>query len=94
MFLIVKEALHNAVKHSCATELAVKIDTTDDTAEIQVSDNGKGFNPALLPTGGNGLTNMKSRAESLGGTLAIESPGGRGTMICLKFPMAALREGQ
>ena len=92
MFLIVKEALHNAVKHSCATEVVVKIDATGETAEIQVGDNGKGFNPALPSTRGNGLTNMKSRAESLGGTLAIESPGRGGTMIRLRFPLAALRK--
>jgi signal transduction histidine kinase/streptogramin lyase len=92
IFLIVKEALHNAVKHSCATEVVVKIDATGETAEIQVGDNGKGFNPALPSTRGNGLTNMKSRAESLGGTLAIESPGRGGTMIRLRFPLAALRK--
>ncbi|HWD91330.1 MAG TPA: two-component regulator propeller domain-containing protein [Verrucomicrobiae bacterium] len=89
IFLAFKEALHNVVKHSGATEVSVFL-TTDATGfTLIVRDNGKGFDPSTVrsrPGGGNGLKNMTQRLEKIGGRCEILSSPGAGTEI--KFPVA------
>jgi two-component system sensor histidine kinase DegS len=48
---------------------------------ITISDNGKGFDTVKPGSGGNGLLNMKKRAEEMGGTFEIQSSPGHGTMV-------------
>jgi signal transduction histidine kinase len=90
LFLAVKEALHNALKHSGATEVRVRIEVRDRTLAVTLTDNGGGFAAALappdLPGGhrvGNGLANMRQRLESIGGHCAIASEPGQGTTVTL-----------
>jgi signal transduction histidine kinase len=89
IFLAFKEALHNVVKHSGATEVSVFL-TTDSTGfTLIVRDNGRGFDPSTVsarPGGGNGLKNMTQRLEKIGGRCEILSKPGAGTEI--KFPVA------
>jgi signal transduction histidine kinase len=87
IFLIVKEALTNARKHSGAREVHVRATTNADRLEIIVQDDGKGF--ALAPQNGHhhGLENMRRRAEAIGGKLLLESTGGRGTTVSLTAPL-------
>jgi signal transduction histidine kinase len=89
IFLAFKEALHNIVKHSGATEVSVFL-TTDSTGfTLIVRDNGKGFDPSTVSAragGGNGLKNMTQRLEKIGGRCEILSKPGAGTEI--KFPVA------
>ena len=89
IFLAFKEALHNVVKHSGATEVSVFL-TTDSTGFILiVRDNGKGFDPSAVisrPGRGNGLTNMRQRLEKIGGRCDIQSKPGAGTEI--SFPVS------
>jgi signal transduction histidine kinase len=89
IFLAFKEALHNVVKHSGATEVSVFL-TTDSTGfTLIVRDNGKGFDPATVtsrPGRGNGLKNMTQRLEKIGGRCEIHSQPGAGTEV--KFPVA------
>lgn len=73
MFLVVKEALTNVLKHAKAHEVRVQAKAAAHTLEILVQDDGRGFDPTKLPTGRNGLTNMRQRAEAMGGTLTVES---------------------
>ena len=90
MFLVVKEALTNALKHAGATEVRVQAKAVEDSLELVVSDNGKGFNPdAVTPTGArNGVGNMRRRAQAIGGTLEMKSAPGQGTTVRLlvSFP--------
>jgi signal transduction histidine kinase len=83
IFLIVKEALTNALKHSGAREVRVQAKAGDSAIEFSVEDNGKGFNPSLTPSSDkrNGLINMAQRAESVGGKLDLSSNPGRGTTV-------------
>jgi len=80
LFLILKEALHNAVKYSNATEISLAVRFKGKTLSLRISDNGKGFD-AKQGEGGNGLHNMRERAQKLGGKLYIESANGYGTTV-------------
>lgn len=73
MFLVVKEALTNVLKHAKAREVRVQAKAAADQLEIVVQDDGRGFDPTQRPAGRNGLTNMRRRAEAMGGTLTVES---------------------
>ena len=74
LFLIMKEAFHNILKHAGATEVAVHIFVSDQTLHIQVKDNGSGIiNPNQF---GNGLKNMKKRMDEIAGKVEISSNGG------------------
>jgi signal transduction histidine kinase len=90
IFLVVKEALTNALKHAGAREVRVQTKATSKSLEILVQDDGRGF--SLPGSNGHdkrhGLGNMRRRAEAMRGTLEIESAPGKGTAIRLnvKFP--------
>jgi signal transduction histidine kinase len=81
LFLVVKESLHNVVKHSGATVVKLSLDVSDNKLEIIIDDNGKGFDKNRSLLSGNGLINMQKRIESLGGSFFIDSLPGRGTRI-------------
>jgi len=90
LFLVVKEALTNALKHASAREVLVQARALGDTLELVVQDDGKGFNPEASPRSGKhqGLGNMRRRAEAMGGALEIRSASGQGACLRLsvKFP--------
>ncbi len=84
IFLIVKEALTNALKHAGAREVQVHAKVSGPTLEILVQDDGKGFDPASLVEGlRNGLGNMRRRAETIGGKLEWQSAPDCGTTVKL-----------
>jgi signal transduction histidine kinase len=93
VFLVIKEALTNALKHAGAREVYLQVQVSGDVLEIHVHDNGKGFAQEPAPQEGrrHGLGNMRSRAEAIGGTLSVESVPGKGTTIMLrvKLPVAS-----
>lgn len=81
--LVFKEALNNIVRHSGATNVRIAIGEESGWLLLTVADNGHGFE---LQKGvrGNGLRNMRRRAEQLGGTVDIRSERGGGTRVALK----------
>jgi len=82
LYHIIQEALNNALKHAAATAVSVRLETTGRQIEVEVTDNGSGFEPdALDSQGGLGLTSMRERVENLGGTLTLLSKPGEGTTI-------------
>ncbi len=84
IFLIVKEALTNVLKHSDAREVHVQALATEEALEFVVRDDGHGFDPAQAPHPNrrNGLSNMQRRAAAMGGTLTVQSSG-TGTQVRL-----------
>jgi signal transduction histidine kinase len=82
IFLIVKEAINNAVKHSGCQNLWV-VFTKKVELEMEVRDDGCGFDPAS-PTSRNGIVNIKHRASKIGGTLQLHSVKGAGTRVTLR----------
>jgi ligand-binding sensor domain-containing protein/signal transduction histidine kinase len=88
IFLVVKEALTNALKHAGAREVRIHAKADTNTLEIGVADDGHGFDPGV-PKAGNrrqGLGNMHRRAEAMGGTLTLHSQPGKGTTVTLTVP--------
>jgi ligand-binding sensor domain-containing protein/signal transduction histidine kinase len=86
MFLVVKEALTNALKHADATEVRVGAKADANTLEIVVQDDGKGFHPPSHFVGKkkrNGLGNMRHRAETIGGRIEFKTAPGQGTEVRL-----------
>ena len=85
VYLIVKEALHNAIKHSGATQALLEFIIIDDSLQIKIQDNGVGL-PAY-PNGkinGQGLLNMQNRVKNLNGQLSIQNL--EGLIITLVIP--------
>ena len=81
-YRIIQEALNNALKHAEANILSVNVTVKNEMLVIQIQDNGKGFN-ASNNSDGNGLNNMKKRAERIGGEITIDSEVSKGTKIIL-----------
>ena len=80
ILLMYKEVLHNIQKHARATQVRILINEDPDCFTITIEDNGVGFDTAL-PSSGNGLSNLKNRASSIGATLEIVSAPERGTRV-------------
>ena len=87
LFLVVKEALNNVVKHAGASEIWLRISVRERVICLALEDNGRGFDTATPRAGGNGLRNMRRRLEEMGGTFELESQPGTGTRIRLTLPL-------
>ena len=86
IYLIFKEALNNIAKHSQATQVDMEVECEEKNIRIGIQDNGQGFD-TQSPFKGNGLRNLYSRAEEIGGGLRIDSQPGQGTEIYLQCPL-------
>ncbi|MCF6333320.1 MAG: sensor histidine kinase [Draconibacterium sp.] len=85
---ICNELIHNTLKHSGASEIEIDFKNTKRRVNFYYRDNGKGFNPDLIPSNKEekiGLRNMISRIESFGGTYTIKSEHGKGVQITIQF---------
>jgi NarL family two-component system sensor histidine kinase LiaS len=87
LFRVAQEALANVARHSGAKEAEVDLIYTPDTLSLQVSDDGRGFDPAQDPGEGFGLESMRERASRLGGRVDVESAPGKGTRITCVCPL-------
>jgi signal transduction histidine kinase len=86
VYRLVQEALNNVSKHSLAERAALRVHESDSHIEIEVADEGVGFDPNLVREGF-GLVGMRERAALLGGTLSVESKQGSGTSIRAEIPL-------
>jgi signal transduction histidine kinase/ligand-binding sensor domain-containing protein len=84
-YLVVKEAIHNAARHSEAHEVAIAIAHVDGALEASVRDDGRGWTPG--ERAGNGIGNMRLRAEQAGGSLDIRTAPSAGTEVRLRIPL-------
>lgn len=89
IFLVIKEALTNVLKHTNAKEVRVQAKAVADQLEFIVQDDGSGFDPAKVSQESkrNGLTNMRRRAETMGGQLTVTSTP-QGTTVRLVVKVA------
>jgi len=104
IFLAFKEALHNAVKHSGASEVLIRLTVKEKSFELAVEDNGRGFTvdkkaTAVSPTSGraapgNGLENMRRRLMAIGGSCEIQSGSGTGTKVIFSVQLKAPAPGK
>jgi glucose-6-phosphate-specific signal transduction histidine kinase len=101
-FYIAREALFNARKHAAPQQVVVSLECRHDRVKVVVSDDGRGFQPSegnFGPAPGaasgsgasaglhRGLQTMRERAESLGGSLTLESTPGQGTRVIALLPL-------
>jgi signal transduction histidine kinase/ligand-binding sensor domain-containing protein len=85
VYLTIKEALHNVVKHAHARQVRICIEAGKDVLMIAITDDGIGFDPDAVRATGNGLSNMQQRIRAIGGQLQIQSCGR--TVVQLKVPL-------
>jgi signal transduction histidine kinase/ligand-binding sensor domain-containing protein len=86
VFLAIKEALNNVVRHAQATEVWVRARVTAEALEIIIEDNGRGFAQVPDDALADGLRNMRQRLADVGGECRIESKPGAGTKVSLRLP--------
>ena len=84
IYMILKEAINNLVKYSCCTLAEISVMYQHKHLEITVRDNGIGFDQGRVRSG-NGLINIKYRADKMNASLQIISNPGAGTSVLLKL---------
>jgi len=95
LFLAVKEALNNVVKHAHATEVRVGLELSERTFKLVIEDNGRGLGGGNASeaahrgrvSSGHGLLNLRKRLESAGGRCVLDSQPGRGTRVEMTVPL-------
>jgi len=87
VFLILREALRNVIRHAQAQYVLVRVDVTPDQVRAVVRDDGVGFEPADTRHGRTGLISMRERIALLDGVVSLTSSPGRGTSIEFVVPV-------
>jgi len=85
VFLAVREALNNTLKHSQCAEVWLKMRIDEREVTLKIEDNGIGFTPTATGPGGNGLGNMEARLAECGGRVSLASFPGSGTRVTFVF---------
>lgn len=89
LFLAVKEALNNVVRHSGATEVWLRLGMANSELNLSIEDNGHGMAASVASGGGrDGLGNIRQRIEKLGGRFEMTSDATRGTTLRLHLPLS------
>lgn len=86
-FLAFKEAITNVIHHSGATEVRLAVRPIGKRLRISIADNGRGLTADAFTRGGDGLANMRTRLEKMGGRFEIASKQGRGTVVRFYLPL-------
>jgi signal transduction histidine kinase len=87
LYQIAQEALNNALKHARAGSVRVCLDFQEGATRLEVSDDGKGFEPEQAGRGGGlGLRGMRERVQAIRGTLEVLSTPGQGTTVRVTVP--------
>jgi signal transduction histidine kinase len=85
IYRIVQEAIQNALKYAYPSQILVSVSQSNNVIKLIIKDDGTGFVESEIKAG-NGLYNMRKRAEELGGDLEIQSEAGKGTSVILFLP--------
>jgi signal transduction histidine kinase len=92
LFMVVKEALNNAVKHAAPRRIKLALEILpDQQLAITVNDDGSGFDPERGAAVGNGLENMQRRMREIGGALKLQSAPAQGTTVTLLVSPASMK---
>ncbi len=85
LYRLSEEALNNALKHAAATAVTVSLRQSNNQIQLEIRDDGRGFDPAAIQPGF-GLTHLRERAAQFGGCLEINSTPGEGTAVTVTLP--------
>jgi len=91
ILLILKEAIHNALRHGDPSRITLRAYRSSGFLELRLEDDGTGFDPAspvVAGKEGHGLSSMARRAREAGGTLEIVSKPANGTSVTISFPLS------
>lgn len=89
LFRVLQESLANGFRHGGICNQRVAVAGTVDQLSVEVVDDGKGFDPKVLRTGGHlGLIGMRERVEALGGSFAVNSAPNKGTTVRATLPLS------
>lgn len=89
LFRTIQEIVNNTIKHAEATRLFIQITEGNNEISLIAEDNGKGFDAGKIEEHTSfGLSHIKSRVESLNGTIDIDSNANRGTIISILIPLS------
>lgn len=95
VYLAMREAIRNAVRHSGCSHIRVTLAVTDGEVLGLVEDDGEGFDPEAIqeatPSWGVGLSSMRERVEMLGGSLRVDSDPGAGTKLEMRVQFEGRR---
>lgn len=86
LFLMLKEAVHNVVRHAACTTVTISIAHVDRDVIAEVADDGRGFVATPAPRGA-GLANMRARVAAAGGEVEVASSPGAGTRVRIRMPI-------
>ncbi|MCL6446493.1 MAG: sensor histidine kinase [Alicyclobacillus sp.] len=87
LYRLIQEVLHNVKKHAEASQVEIRMARQDRLLVISITDNGKGFDPNVIPHGHYGIVGMRERAQFLHGTLDIQSTIGEGSTFTITVPV-------
>jgi len=87
-YRLVQESLTNVGKYAEAKTVDVALRNYSNHVEVEVRDDGKGFDPARMRPSTHGLAGMRHRVEAAGGRFMVESRPGEGTRISATLPKA------
>jgi signal transduction histidine kinase len=88
VYRLVQESLTNVGKYADAKQVEISVKNYGNHVEVDIRDDGKGFDPASMRASTHGLAGMKHRVEAAGGRLTVTSGSGRGTRIAAVLPKA------
>lgn len=92
IFQAIKEGLANVARHACAQMVWIRIRSSGAMYDLEICDDGQGFDPEHVAAGHYGLLGLRERARQHGGELHIRSIPGKGT--CLRMCLPCSRKGQ
>lgn len=87
LYRMCQELLHNALKHSQASEIWIRLKSNDRDLIVEIIDNGVGFESEKIQSNGLGLNNLYSRAKMLDGNICFDSAPNNGTKVRIKLPL-------
>lgn len=94
IYRICQEALNNIAKHAGASVVEISLKHARNAVDIEIQDNGRGFDAAQPLAGHYGLSMMRERAEAVGAVLSITSERGRGTRLAVRWAAAEKKEAR
>lgn len=87
LYRVAREALHNVMKHAQASTVVIRLEEDEDEVQLDIVDDGRGFDPNESFTGHLGLQSMRERMKALGGQISITSEAGAGTHVSVRLPL-------
>ena len=92
IYRVLQESLTNISKYAQASEVQVRLATAGEHVRLEVVDDGVGFEPNQSPVGKHGVSGMRFRVTSLGGSLRVDSAPGRGTTLLALLPLQSVTD--